>query len=149
MRCPVCEHTESKVIDSRDAGDTTRRRRECLECAERFTTFERIEQKRLWVVKKSGNKEPFKLDKVMEGVALACRKRPVSADHVDAMARDVEQELRRGGQTEVASSDVGEAVLTVLARVDAVAWLRFASVYRAFESVEQFVDTIRPLQERE
>jgi len=116
-----------------------------LFCAERYTTFERIERKRLWILKKNGNKEPFKPDKVLEGIALSCRKRPIDAARMDVMVREVELRLFALGTPEVSSELVGGAVMEVLREVDDVAYLRFASVYREFESVEQFVETIRPM----
>ncbi len=147
MKCPECEHSESKVIDSRSTNEAIRRRRECLFCGERFTTFERLEKKRLWVIKRDGRKEPFKPDKVAEGIALACRKRPIDAARADEMLHEVEARLLGLPGAEVTSADVGEAVMAVLRSVDEVAFLRFASVYKAFDSVDQFVDFVRPLQE--
>ena len=150
MRCPRCHHPDSKVIDSRAHGDLIRRRRECLaeSCAERFTTFERMEVRLPWVVKKDGRREPFAREKVLHGLALACRKRPVDAAAMEDAVRRVELELDNLREAEVPSAVVGERVMEVLREVDEVAYVRFASVYRAFESVEQFVETIRPLRER-
>ncbi len=148
MRCPECHGDDSRVVDSRTSGDDAiRRRRECLTCGARFTTHERIERPMLWVVKKDGRKEPFDRQKVMRGIALACRKRPIDAAAVDDAVRQLEASLDTRREGEVPSTEVGEAVLRVLRELDEVAYLRFASVYREFESVDQFVELIRPLQE--
>lgn len=149
MRCPECQDPDSRVIDSRTAGDHIRRRRECQQCNHRFTTYERWERPRLWVLKKSGLKEPYSHEKVLQGIALACRKRPVNAEQLDEAAAEVRSSLESRRELEIASADVGEAVMEVLRGMDDVAYVRFASVYRAFESVEEFVDVIRPLTERE
>lgn len=148
MRCPECQHLESRVVDSRSAGDSIRRRRECASCGHRFTTYERSERPQLWVLKKSGIKEPYHHEKVLHGLALACRKRPVQAEQLDEAARQVRTLLEQRRDTPIPSSAVGEAVMEVLRRVDAVAYVRFASVYQAFESVDEFVEVIRPLTER-
>lgn len=142
MRCPDCQSPESKVVDSRTSIDAIRRRRECLGCGARFTTQERIERRVQWVVKRSGGREPFERDKVLRGITLACRKRPIPESELEALVSKVEARLDAGQRTEVTSSAVGDAVLAVLSEVDAVAWLRFASVYRAFESIDAFLETI-------
>jgi transcriptional repressor NrdR len=147
MRCPECQHPDSRVVDSRTSGDAIRRRRACERCGARFTTHERLEPRLLWVVKKSGVREPFSRDKVMAGIALACRKRPIDTAQIEAAARHVEARLDATGATEVTTPDVGAAVLDVLRSLDAVAYVRFGSVYQSFESVEQFVDLIVRLRE--
>ena len=149
MRCPDCQHEDSRVIDSRATADHVRRRRECQACGHRFTTYERWERPRLWILKKGGLKEPYSHEKVLQGIALACRKRPVSAAQMDEAAARVRTilEARRGH--EVPSAEVGDAVMAVLADVDDVAYVRFASVYQAFESVDEFVEVIQPLTERD
>jgi len=147
MRCPECQIPDSRVVDSRTAGDHVRRRRECVACQHRFTTYERVERPQLWVLKKSGLKEPFSPEKVLEGIALACRKRPVSAQQMDEAVNDVRNILEQRRESPVPSSAVGEAVLEVLRELDSVAYVRFASVYRAFESVGEFVDVIAPLRD--
>jgi transcriptional repressor NrdR len=149
MRCPECQQPDSRVVDSRTAGDHVRRRRECQACAHRFTTYERYERPDLWVLKRGGHKEPYAHDKVLHGIALACRKRPVSAEQLAEAALRVRGLLEQSRESPLPTSAVGEAVMLVLRDVDAVAYVRFASVYRAFESVEEFVDVIRPLTERE
>lgn len=147
MRCPDCHHPESKVIDSRTTTDeAVRRRRQCLSCGARFTTHERLERRLPWVVKRDGRREPFEPRKVVQGIALACRKRPVDAAMMDEAVRAVESRLEQCRDAEVPSSMVGEAVMLVLHEVDPVAYVRFASVYRAFESIEQFASLIDPMR---
>ncbi len=145
MRCPTCAHSESRVVDSRTTGDSIRRRRQCAQCGTRFTTFERIERKLPWVVKRDGRREPYNREKVLHGITLACRKRPLNPGDIEAAAKRVESRLE--GMPEVTAQAVGDAVLAVLREIDPVAYVRFASVYQQFESVEQFVDTIVPLRE--
>lgn len=147
MRCPECQHEDTRVIDSRTAGDAIRRRRQCMACSERFTTHERVELKLPLVVKKDGRREPFSRDKVLHGILLACRKRPVQHEQMDEAVRRVEQIVMALREPEIPSERVGEAVMEVLRGVDAVAYVRFASVYQAFESVEQFAETISSYQE--
>lgn len=149
MICPECHHVDSRVVDSRAAGDTIRRRRECAACGFRFTTYERIERPQLWVIKKNGHKEPYDHDKVLHGIALACRKRPVGVEQLDKAAAEVRALLEQRRDGAVQSAAVGRAVLQVLRGLDAVAYVRFASVYQRFESVEEFVEVIRPLTEPE
>jgi transcriptional repressor NrdR len=138
MRCPACQHPDSRVVDSRDTGDAIRRRRSCLQCGHRFSTLERVELRLPWVVKKDGRREPFSRDKVFNGLALACRKRPVNAERLAAAVAEIEQALVELREPEVPSSRIGEVVMRVLQDLDDVAYVRFASVYRQFESVEQF-----------
>jgi len=149
MQCPTCDSLDLRVVDSRNAGDAIRRRRECQGCGGRFTTHERLEQRTIWVQKKDGRKELFSREKVLRGVALACRKRPIDGAALDDVVRRVEACLEAGKEATLPAADVGEAVMSVLRVVDDVAYVRFASVYREFESVEQFVDEIRPLRERD
>ena len=145
MRCPECQSLDSKVIDSRTAGDAIRRRRQCSRCGTRFTTHERIERRMLWVDKRSGDTETWQPDKILQGVALACRKRPVSSARLERLVRDVE--ARFDGVTRVHTDAIGEAVIDELAAIDAVATIRFASVHRAFEDLDQFVAAIRPMRD--
>lgn len=144
MRCPSCQHDDSRVVDSRTTGDSIRRRRQCAACGARFTTHERLEQRLLWVLKKDGQREPWSREKVLHGIALACHKRPVDAMGMEAAADRVEAAL--DGLTEVDSRRIGREVQEVLRQLDPVAMVRFVSVYQEFESLEQFVDLIRPLQ---
>ena len=147
MKCPVCHDEESRVVDSRTAGDSIRRRRQCAGCDARYTTHERIEYRVPWVVKKDGRREPFSRDKVLHGIVLACRKRPVDMSAMEDAVKDVEAKLELLREAEVPSSVVGAAVMHVLQEVDQVAHVRFASVYREFENVDQFIEAIKPLQE--
>lgn len=139
MRCPVCAGIDDKVVDSRlaDEGAAIRRRRECLGCGRRFTTFERVEEVALVVAKRSGDREPFDRSKVIRGIKSAAKNRPVSEAAMDQIAADIEEELRLTG-SEVTSEAVGLAVLRRLEQVDEVAYLRFASVYKGFEDADDF-----------
>ena len=146
MRCPSCGNLDDKVVDSRlaDDGAAIRRRRECLACNRRYTTFERLEEVPLAVLKRSGERMPFDRAKIVAGVAAAAKNRPVPVEQMEQLAADVEEEMRLLG-TEVSSQEVGLAVLTHLERLDHVAYLRFASVYKGFESDSDFADEIAGL----
>jgi len=148
MRCPACGHDDSKVVDSRDSADAIRRRRECLKCGERFTSFERIEGRVLWIVKKNGAKEPFQRNKVLSGVQLALRKRPYGPEEIERLVDTVARALEDRREPLIPSSVVGETVMDVLKDFDEVAYVRFASVYRAFGNVDQFLAAITPLREK-
>lgn len=145
MRCPFCRNQESRVVDSRnlDEGATIRRRRSCQACGKRFTTLETAS---LSVVKRSGVAEPFDRSKVISGVRKACQGRPVSDDDLAMLAHEVEETIRATGAAEVDAHDVGLAILEPLKRLDKVAYLRFASVYQAFESLEDFEAAINDLR---
>jgi transcriptional repressor NrdR len=147
MRCPYCGHLEDKVVDSREAGEgqATRRRRECLGCSRRFTTYERIEEILPAVVKKDGRREPFDRKKIVEGLTRACQKRPVSAAQIEALLSAVERQVQELGEKEVPSRVVGEAVMARLRELDQVAFVRFASVYRSFEDVGDFMSELEGL----
>lgn len=147
MRCPYCGHLEDRVVDSREAqdGQATRRRRECAGCTRRFTTYERIEEILPQVVKKDGRREPFDRRKIVEGVKSACQKRPVSAEQVEALVTAVERHLQELGEKEIKSSVIGEAVMSRLRSLDEVAYVRFASVYRAFRDVAEFMAELQGL----
>ncbi|MDP7114830.1 MAG: transcriptional regulator NrdR [Myxococcota bacterium] len=140
MRCPGCDHPESKVIDSRTVrdGDAIRRRRECDDCGERFTTYERIEDTVLMVVKKDGRREAFDRDKIHRGIRLACNKRPISEDAVRELVEKVAKKAHGLGEREVPSNQVGHAVAEGLLDMDEVAYVRFVSVYRRFEDTAEF-----------
>jgi len=146
--CPQCQHADSKVLDTRSSGPGIRRRRSCLHCEHRFTTFERLERRLPLVVKKDGSREPFEREKIREGLGLACRKRPVAAAALEAAATRIEQDLA-DDHTEVASQVIGHAVLRELKRLDKVAYLRFASVYLEIGSPEDFHALLQPLLEGE
>lgn len=140
MKCPLCGHLENKVIDSRVslAGDITRRRRECLACSGRFTTYERVEELMPLVVKKDGRRETFVREKIFEGIKKACQKRPLTVADIENMVRTVELKIQALGVKEMASQDIGSIVMDLLRVTDKVAYIRFASVYREFKDVEEF-----------
>ena len=150
MRCPYCGHLEDRVVDSREAGDglATRRRRECLGCSRRFTTYERIEEILPAVVKKDGRREPFDRKKILEGLVRACQKRPVSTAQIEALITAVERQVAELGEKELQSRVIGEAVMARLRELDPVAFVRFASVYRAFEDVGDFMSELEGLAGR-
>jgi transcriptional repressor NrdR len=150
MRCPYCAHLEDRVVDSREAqeGQATRRRRECLRCGRRFTTYERVEDVLPQVVKKDGRREAFDRRKIVEGLQRACQKRPVSREQIDDLVSAVERRVQELGEREVASHVVGEAVMERLRALDAVAYVRFASVYRAFADVGEFMSELEVLARR-
>lgn len=140
MRCPYCDTEEDKVVDSRlaDEGRAIRRRRECLNCNRRYTTFERAEEVSLFVVKRNGEEELFERAKVVEGIRRACKNRPVSAGEIEELAEDVEDAMRALGGRPVSTGDVGREVLERLRDLDEVAYLRFASVYKDFQELDDF-----------
>lgn len=147
MRCPFCGYAESKVIDSRPAeeGATIRRRRECLACQKRFTTYEIMERLPLVVVKRDGSRQTFDKIKVMNGMLRACEKRPVSLQALEKIADEIEQELQNSLEREVSTTEIGEMVMSKLKDVDEVAYVRFASVYRQFKDVNTFFEELQKL----
>jgi transcriptional repressor NrdR len=147
MKCPFCADLENKVIDSRvsNQGAVIRRRRECLGCERRFTTYERVEEILPMVVKKDGRRETFDRQKVVAGIQLACQKRPVSAEQIDAVVDGIERRLQEMGEKEVPSSVIGESVMRELSRLDEVAYVRFASVYRSFKDLGEFMSELKEL----
>ena len=140
MNCPFCANSDTQVLESRtvEDGHAIRRRRECMKCGKRFTTYEKAKGTALWVIKKDGRREPFDREKVKRGILRAVEKRPVSMDLVDDVVEQVEREMLRKENEEVSSRAIGKAVLKRLRKVDKVAWLRFASVYLEFEDLEDF-----------
>lgn len=140
MKCPFCSHVESKVIDSRvsTAADVTRRRRECEECGRRFTTYERVEEVLPLVAKRDGRREMFDRQKVLAGMRRACEKRPISLEQIEAAVDQIERDLIDSGDKEVAAISVGERVMTHLRKLDDIAYVRFASVYRSFRDLDEF-----------
>lgn len=140
MRCPFCGHAESQVKDSRPSEDgaAIRRRRSCPECAGRFTTFERVQLRELTIVKRSGRRSPFDREKLVRSLAISLRKRPVEPDRVERMVSAIVRQLESRGETEIASSVVGELVMQALKAVDEVAYVRYASVYRDFRETQDF-----------
>jgi transcriptional repressor NrdR len=147
VKCPFCAEVENKVIDSRlsNQGAVIRRRRECLGCQRRFTTYERVEEILPMVVKKDGRREAFDRQKVLDGLKLACQKRPVGADQLEAVVDGIERRLQEMGENEVPSSVIGETVMRELARLDEVAYVRFASVYRSFKDLGEFMSELKEL----
>ena len=147
MRCPFCSHTEDKVVDSRMAkeGEAIRRRRECLGCKRRFTTYERVDEVLPMIIKKDGRREPFDRAKVLAGLRKACEKRPISIATLEVIADKIEKRIQERGETEVQCRAVGEEVMNALHQLDQVAYVRFASVYREFKHVEQFMDEVKLL----
>jgi transcriptional repressor NrdR len=147
MRCPFCREPENKVIDSRESqeGAVIRRRRECLECKRRFTTYERVEELTPLIVKKDGRREAFSREKVLTGLKRACEKRPFSLEQLEDIVGDLERKLQESGEKEVASSLVGEQVMRVLQTLDEVAYVRFASVYRSFGDIAEFMSELKHL----
>ena len=149
MKCPFCGTTDSKVTDTRvtDDGERIRRRRECVRCARRFTTYEQIEQFPVLVVKKDGKREAFDRNKLLGGVMKACEKRPVSAAALEALVSEIEQSVRNSFEHEVSTTDIGEMVMEGLRKLDEVAYVRFASVYRQFKDIDTFFEEIGKLKQ--
>lgn len=147
MKCPFCSHQEDKVVDSRTSADggSIRRRRECLTCGKRFTTYEHVEGQPLMIIKKDGRREPFDRQKLLAGLVKACEKRPVSMDGLEGLVNELERELSQQFEREVPSREIGERVMKKLHALDPVAYVRFASVYREFKDVEQFMRELKEL----
>jgi transcriptional repressor NrdR len=147
MRCPFCNHNEDKVVDSRETseGSAIRRRRECLNCGRRFTTYEYVEKTPLMVIKKDGRREPFNREKILSGLLKACQKRPIGVDVLEKLVNEVEKELQKKFDQEVESKYIGELVMEKLSKLDDVAYIRFASVYRQFKDINQFMRELREI----
>ena len=141
MKCPFCAHPEDKVVDSRTSSDgiAIRRRRECLACGKRFTTYEHVEEQRLMVIKKDGRREPFDRQKLLGGLVKACEKRPISMEQLEQLVDEIERDISRQVEHEIPSAQIGERVMKRLQEMDPVAYVRFASVYREFKDAEQFM----------
>jgi len=148
MRCPFCGNSEDRVVDSRESreGDMIRRRRECTRCDRRFTSYEKIESQPFQVVKRDQRREPFDRMKLMRGLQVACRKRPVSQDSLERVADSIEMSMNDAGEREISSRDIGALVMARLRELDPVAYVRFASVYRNFEDVESFVKELHAMK---
>ena len=147
MKCPYCSFIESKVIDSRptEENNSIRRRRECLKCGKRFTTYEKLESVALVVIKKDESRQPFNRNKVLKGIITACEKRPISIVQMEKVADDIESELAQSMEREVKSTVIGEMVMDKLRLLDEVAYVRFASVYKQFEDLSTFMDELKGL----
>lgn len=150
MKCPFCAFADTKVIDSRlgREGNSIRRRRECVQCERRFTTYERVEDILPLVVKKDGRREPYDRLKIIAGMQKACEKRPVSIDTIEKMIDQLERKLQESGEKEISASRIGQAVMDALHRIDEVAYVRFASVYRQFKDINEFMDELKDLLAR-
>ncbi len=148
MQCPSCNHDNSKVIESRDldAGSAIRRRRQCLDCSYRYTTYERIERPQLIVVKKDGVRQRFARNKLLQGLSIASEKRPVTSLQLEELVSEVERELYASGEGEVKSRSIGEAAMKHLRELDEVTYVRFASVYRSFKDIDSFQEELRKLR---
>ena len=138
MKCPFCDYPDTKVLESRESGDSIRRRRECLKCGKRFTTYERIETSNIIVVKNSGKKEPYNRDKLLSGLVRSFNKRPVTIAEMNKIIDSIERKLRKLPSQEVSSKKLGSLVLSRLKRIDKVAYVRFASVFYEFSSIDEF-----------
>ncbi|NQV04090.1 MAG: transcriptional repressor NrdR [Candidatus Omnitrophica bacterium] len=147
MKCPFCGHKEDKVIDSRSSeeGRSIRRRRECLNCKRRFTTYENIEETSLMVIKKDGRREPFDRKKILAGIQKACEKRPISMQEIESLADKIEHTLQSKFEKEADASQIGELLMELLYDLDEVAYVRFASVYRQFKDINQFMKELKGL----
>ncbi|MFC1807682.1 transcriptional regulator NrdR [Candidatus Omnitrophota bacterium] len=145
MKCPYCGHSEDKVVDSRSSSenDSIRRRRECIKCQRRFTTYEYIEEMPLMVIKKNGQRQPYDRHKLQSGVLKACEKRPVSVSSIEQLVDNVERNLQKKNDKEIKSSQIGEMIMKKLQAVDEVAYVRFASVYREFKDVTEFMKELK------
>lgn len=150
MICPFCAHEVTKVLDKREGtdGKTTRRRRECQKCTRRFTTFERVETLDLLIVKKDGKREIFDRSKLRSGIVRACEKRPISAEAIEKVVDEIEADLRKSGQSEISSKEVGEIVTKKLKKLDQIAYIRFASVYRQFADISDFEKELANLSKK-
>ena len=147
MKCPFCSYQESKVVDSRSTDDNTtiRRRRECLNCNKRYTTYEKIEDIPILVIKKDSTRENFNKEKIINGLIIACQKRPVSRRQIEDVANDIEKTISNKMITEIPSDDIGEMIMDRLKEIDEVSYVRFASVYRQFKDINTFMEEIKSL----
>ncbi len=150
MKCPYCNHDETQVIDTRETEnlEATRRRRECLKCNKRFTTYERVEEAEIIVVKKDGKRERFERKKLLDGILKACEKRDISLEKIEKLVDEVESDLRKRDSVEVQSKIIGEIAMKKLKTLDKVAYIRFASVYREFEDLDRFEEELEKLQKK-
>jgi transcriptional repressor NrdR len=145
MNCPYCFHNETKVTDKRESPDGVRRRRECLKCKKRFTTYEKISREDICVIKKDGRREKFNREKLDVGIHRAFEKRPVAKEKIDKMINEIEEQIRKRGKKEVKTSEIGELVMKKIKKMDNVAYIRFASVYRDFQDINDFKQEIKKL----
>jgi transcriptional repressor NrdR len=150
MRCPYCSHGEDKVVDSRSSkeGRAVRRRRECLRCSQRFTTYEYIENVALTIIKNDQRREPYDRQKLMQGIVAACKKRPVSVKKVESIVDKIENLIEKSGKMEIPSTEIGRYVMTELYELDEVAYVRFASVYRKFKDISEFITEVKDIESK-
>jgi len=150
MRCPFCSHEEDRVVDSRTSkeGRAVRRRRECLDCGHRFTTYEYIESIFLTIIKNDQRREPYDRQKLLQGITSACKKRPISMKKIESIADKIENTMEKIGRTEFPSSEVGRMVMAELYALDEVAYVRFASVYRKFKDISDFISEVKVVESR-
>ena len=148
MKCPFCGNEETKVLDSRPAGNgnSVRRRRECLKCDSRFTTYERFEENRIRIIKKEGKRELFDREKIKDGLIKACEKRSVTSEQIEEIVESIEDEIRRAGKAEIPSTEIGDKIMSRLKQIDHVSYVRFASVYKEFRDVDSFLEAIKELK---
>lgn len=145
MRCTYCKAQNSRVLDSREAEEAVRRRRECAKCGKRFTTYERVEKTDLAVIKKDGRREPFRIDKLKTGILKSCEKRPISRDKIDKLCEEIESRLKKRSKTEIPSAFIGDLVIKKLRNIDEIAYVRFASVYKEFKDIKELKKEVRGL----
>lgn len=150
MRCPYCSHGEDKVVDSRSSkeGRAVRRRRECLRCGQRFTTYEYIENVSLTIIKNDQRREPYDRQKLMQGIVAACKKRPVSLKKIESIVDYIENQIEKTGKMEIPSSEIGKLVMMELYQLDEVAYVRFASVYRKFKDISEFISEVKDIESK-
>ena len=150
MRCPFCGHEKDKVVDSRSSkeGRAVRRRRECMRCSERFTTYEYIENVALSIIKNDLRREPYDRQKIMQGIVAACKKRPVSIKKIESIVDKIEDRIEKQGRVEIPSSEIGRMMMTELYELDEVAYVRFASVYRKFKDVSEFISEVKEIEQK-
>lgn len=148
MKCPYCENPGSRVVETRERGEqnVTRRRRECTECEERFTTYERVETPSLSVVKRDGTKEAFDPEKIRSGLERSCKKRPITADKIEEIVSDIESTVKARGETTIESKEIGDLVIDQLKEIDEVAYMRYASIYNSFEDLDSFEEEVKTLR---
>lgn len=148
MKCPFCGYEETKVLDSRPAGNgnSVRRRRECLKCNSRFTTYERFEENKIRIIKKDGKRELFDREKIKDGILKACEKRPVTSEQIEEIVENIEDEVKRTGKAEISSTEIGDKIMIKLKQIDHVSYVRFASVYKEFRDVDSFLEAIKELK---
>lgn len=148
MKCPYCSYPKSKVVDKRDSPFGIRRRRECLKCKKRFTTYEKIEESQIYVIKKDKRREEFKIEKLEKGINRAFEKRPISKEKINKMIRKIEESIRKKGKREIKSSLIGDIVMKKIKKLDHIAYIRFASVYRDFQDIKDLKNEIKQLQNK-